>query len=95
MNKQALDIDHLAKLVRLRLSDEEKQSLSQQLHSIVDYCSKIAAADVDNLEPMVHSFEHASNVWAEDVPNDEMSRDYLSKNAPEMKENQIVIPKVL
>lgn len=95
MNEQALDIDHLAKLVRLRLSDEEKQRLSQQLQSIVEYCSKVAAADVTNLEPMVHSFEHASNVWAEDVPNEGISKDYLSENAPEMKENQIVVPKVL
>ena len=95
MNKQALDIDHLAKLVRLRLSDEEKQRLSQQLHSIVEYCSKVAAADVAGLEPMVHSFEHTSNVWAEDVPSEEVVVDHLSENASEMKENQIVVPKVL
>ena len=95
MNEQMLPIDHLAKLARIQLSEEEKSKLKQQLQSIIGYCSKVASADVADLEPMVHSFEHDANIWAEDIPAERISVDYLSQNAPEMKENQIVVPKVL
>ncbi len=95
MSEQMLPIDHLAKLARIQLSEGEKSKLKQQLQSIVGYCSKVASVDVSDLEPMVHSFEHDANIWAEDVPAEKVSVDYLSQNAPEMKENQIVVPKVL
>ena len=95
MSEEKLDIDHLAKLARIQLPEEEKKQLLQQLQSIVGYCSKVASADTENLEPMVHSFEHDDNVWAEDIPEMESGTDYLTQNAPEIKENQIVVPKVL
>ncbi len=95
MSNQNLDIDHLAKLARIRLSEEEKAQLLQQLQSIVGYCSKVATAQVDSLEPMVHSFDHDENIWHEDTPKTIETTDYLTQNAPEIKENQIVVPKVL
>lgn len=95
MSDSNLDIDHLAKLARIHLSEEEKTQLFQQLQSIVGYCSKVANAQVDSLEPMVHSFEHDENIWHEDTPKAVDTTDYLTQNAPEIKENQIVVPKVL
>ena len=44
MSEPKLDIDHLAKLARIRLSEEEKLRLMEQLQSIVGYCSKVVAA---------------------------------------------------
>ena len=95
MSDQNLDINHLAKLARIQLSDEEKTQLLQQLQSIVGYCSKVVNAQVDDLEPMVHSFDHDENIWHEDTPKTTDITDYLTQNAPEIKENQIVVPKVL
>ncbi len=95
MSELSLNLDHLSKLARIQLPEDEKRYLSQQLQSIVGYCSKVASADVDHLEPMVHSFEHEGNVWAEDEIAEGDTVDFLSQNAPEIKENQIVIPKVL
>ena len=92
-----INIDHLAKLARIDLSDKEKETFLNQLQDIVAYCSKIVAAKVDDLEPMVHSFEQNGNFWFEDAEDTEMpkTRDYILLNAPESKENQIVVPKVL
>lgn len=95
MSEEKLDIDHLAKLARIQLPEKEKKQLLQQLQSIVGYCSKVASANVDNLEPMVHSFDHGDNTWSEDIPEEVFEVDYLSQNAPDIKENQIVVPKVL
>ena len=95
MSETKLDIEHLAKLARIRLSEDEKLRLMEQLQSIVGYCSKVVAAETQNLEPLVHAFEHDSNMWGEDIPNTPEFVDYLTQNAPEIKENQIVVPKVL
>lgn len=95
MSEPTLDIDHLAKLARIRLSEEEKLRLMEQLQSIVGYCSKVVAAKTEDLEPLVHAFEHEENTWSEDIPDSTEPTDYLTQNAPEIKENQIVVPKVL
>lgn len=95
MSEPKLDIDHLAKLARIRLSEEEKLRLMEQLQSIVGYCSKVVAAKTENLEPLVHAFEHEENTWDEDIPDAMEPADFLTENAPEIKENQIVVPKVL
>ena len=95
MNESKLDIDHLAKLARIQLSETEKQHLMEQLQSIVGYCSKVVAAQTENLEPLVHAFEHEENTWDEDIPDPIEDTDYLTQNAPEIKENQIVVPRVL
>ena len=95
MNETNIDIEHLAKLARIRLAEEEKRYLMEQLQSIVGYCSKVMAAKTENLEPLVHSFEQEVNTWGEDIPAAQENVDYISQNAPELKENQIVVPKVL
>lgn len=96
MSEQTFNLEHLSKLARIRLSEEEKSAWMPQMEAIIGYCSKLAAADVDGLEPMVHPFEQETNVWFEaDVPEPVSHVDFLSANAPEMKENQIVVPKVL
>ena len=96
MSDPVLNIEHLAKLARIQITGEEKLQLMQQLQSIVGYCSKLSKADVDGLEPLVHSFEYTANVWAEeDTAEEKPFVDYLTQNAPEIKENQIVVPKVL
>lgn len=96
MSEPTFNLEHLSKLARIRLSEEEKSALTPQMEAIIGYCSKLVAADVDGLEPMVRPFEQETNVWfEEDVPETASQVDFLSANAPEMKENQIVIPKVL
>lgn len=95
MSEPKMDIDHIAKLARIQLSESEKLHLMEQLQSIVGYCSKVVAVPTDNLEPLVHAFEHEENTWDEDIPDDIEPTDYLTQNAPEIKENQIVVPKVL
>lgn len=91
-----IDIDHLAKLARIELDGHKRETFLNQLQDIVGYCSKVCEAGVENLEPRVHSFSHEGNFWAEDIPEyPEDGVDFLSRNAPEMKEKQIVVPRVL
>ncbi|MDR0755665.1 MAG: Asp-tRNA(Asn)/Glu-tRNA(Gln) amidotransferase subunit GatC [Puniceicoccales bacterium] len=96
MTHAEINIDHLAKLARIQLDGYMRETFLNQLQNIVGYCSKVCEVDVENLEPLVHSFSHEDNFWAEDVPEyREDGVDFLSRNAPEMKEKQIVVPRVL
>jgi len=50
----AQEIDHLARLARLRLTAEERERLGRELGSILDYVAKLAELDLDTVPPMSH-----------------------------------------
>jgi len=90
-----IDIDYVANLARIELSQEEKAKLGGQLDDILGYFDKLNAVNVDGVEPMAHA--HAvTNVWREgDEPGPTYSPEVLIKMAPESRENQVVVPKVV
>ena len=90
-----MDIDYVANLARLELSDDEKAKLGGQLDDILGYFEKLNAVDVDGVEPMAHA-RPVYNVWREgDEAGETYSPEVLTKMAPEQRENQVVVPKVV
>ena len=90
-----MDIDYVANLARLDMSEEEKAKLGGQLDDILGYFEKLKAVDVDGVEPMAHA-NKVYNVWREgDAPGATYSPEVLTKMAPELRENQVVVPKVV
>ncbi|MGK0176488.1 MAG: aspartyl-tRNA(Asn)/glutamyl-tRNA(Gln) amidotransferase subunit C [Zhongshania aliphaticivorans] len=90
-----IDIDYVANLARLELSEEEKGKLGAQLKDILGYFDKLNAVDVENVEPMAHA-HRVFNVWREgDEPGETYSPEVLMQMAPEHRENQVVVPKVM
>ena len=94
MSDKTIDIDYVAKLARIELTDEERVKYSAQLEQILDYFKKLSAVDVEGVEPSAHAHS-IYNVWREDVPTVGMSIDDALLNAPAKRENQIVVPKVV
>ncbi len=90
----SIDIDYVATLARIELTDEEREQFSSQLEDILDYFERIKAVDVAGIEPTAHAFP-IYNVWEEDVPEPGLSPDEALLNAPEQRGNQIVVPKVV
>jgi aspartyl-tRNA(Asn)/glutamyl-tRNA(Gln) amidotransferase subunit C len=90
-----IDIDYVANLARIELSAAEKAKLGSQLDDILGYFDKLNAVDVDGVEPMAHA--HAvSNIWREgDQPGETYRPEVLTKMAPETRDNQVVVPKVV
>ncbi len=66
MNKIVVDIDHLADLARLDLTDEEKAIIAPQLNNILTYVGKLAEVDTSGVSPNV-SITDLRNIWREDV----------------------------
>ncbi|MFW6217574.1 MAG: Asp-tRNA(Asn)/Glu-tRNA(Gln) amidotransferase subunit GatC [Verrucomicrobiota bacterium] len=90
-----IDIDYVANLARIELSDEEKSKLGSQLEDILGYFDKINQVNVDGVEPMAHAHP-VFNVWREgDEPGETYPPETLMRMAPEFRDNQIVVPKVV
>ncbi|MFP4156875.1 MAG: Asp-tRNA(Asn)/Glu-tRNA(Gln) amidotransferase subunit GatC [Opitutales bacterium] len=90
-----IDIDYVANLARIELTAAEKAKLGAQLEDILGHFDKLSAVDVDGVEPMAHA--HAvSNVWREgDTPGPVFDPEVLIAMAPEARDNQVVVPKVV
>jgi aspartyl-tRNA(Asn)/glutamyl-tRNA(Gln) amidotransferase subunit C len=90
-----IDIDYVANLARIEISDDEKSKLGSQLDDILGYFEKLNAVDVDGVEPMAHAHPVA-NVWREgDQPGPVLDPEVLMHMAPDSRENQVVVPKVV
>jgi aspartyl/glutamyl-tRNA(Asn/Gln) amidotransferase C subunit len=87
-------VRHVAKLARLRLTDEQVVRYQGQLESILGHISKLNAVDVGDVEPMAHPMP-LNNRLAEDVPVQPMPVEALLRNAPAVEGRFLAVPKVL
>lgn len=89
-----LNIDRIANLARLALTPEEKAKFSAQLADVLTNIEKLKQVDVTGVEPTAHAFP-IYNVWADDVAKPGLSVEDALRNAPEKRDNMIVVPKVV
>ncbi len=89
-----LDIDYVAQLARIALTDDEKASFAKQLGHVLHYMEKLREVDVAGVEPMAHAFDLA-NVWQADEPRAGLSAEDAIRNAPAARDNMFVVPKVI
>lgn len=89
-----IDIDYVAKLARIELTDDEKITYSRQLGQILEYFERLSKIDVSGVKPSAHA--HAIyNVMRDDVETPAMSVSDALMNAPASRENQVCVPKVV
>lgn len=89
-----LDINYVARLARLALSDEEKETYARQLRQVLGHMDKLSAVDTEGVEPTAHSFP-LTNVLEADEPREPLPVTEVLRNAPQSRDNQIVVPKVV
>lgn len=87
-------VRHVAKLSRLRLSDEEVHRMAEQLSAVLDYVSQLSELNVEGVEPMAHAME-LTNVWREDVPGATLTAEQVLANAPQKDPPFFKVPKVI
>lgn len=89
------DVLHLAKLSSLQLSDDEIESLQNDLGNILEYVKQLSELDTSGVEP-TYQVTDLENVWRDDtVQQHAADREKLLVLAPDSAENQIKVPKVL
>ena len=87
-------VAHVARLARLRLSDDELIQFTGQLASVLEYAAEIAELDVDDLEPMAHPLP-LHNVLREDAPEPTLDRDVVFAEAPAAEDRRFKVPRIL
>lgn len=89
------DVQYLARLSNLQLTDDETEGLRADLENILGYVQQLSELDTSGVEP-TYQVTDLENVWREDVVDDYgISRDELLALAPESEAGQIKVPKVL
>lgn len=76
-----IDIEHLAKLANLPLTEQEKQKFEKQLQEILSYISKLNEVDTKKVEPIGH-ITGLVNVTRPDEAKSSLNQDDVLKNAP-------------
>jgi len=88
------DVEHVANLARLELTDEEKQEYLTQMNAILKYAQQLNSLHTDGVEPTSHAMLF-SNVMREDCPHQSLDLQLVFTNAPEVEEGQFKVPAVL
>lgn len=88
------DVEHVANLARLELSDTEKEQFEGQLNAILKYAEKLNELNTDEIEPTSHVLPLA-NVMREDEVRPSWPIEKVLRNAPEEEDGQFKVPAVL
>lgn len=91
------DLEHVAWLCRLELSEEEKEKYTLQFNSILDYFSQIDEVNTDGVEPTYHVLQ-LSNVFREDeagTPACSLSQEEALENAPRKQDGFFKAPRMM
>jgi aspartyl-tRNA(Asn)/glutamyl-tRNA(Gln) amidotransferase subunit C len=90
------DVEHVARLARLALSEEEKERYTAQLESILEYIDKLNTLDTSKVPPTSHVLP-LSNVWRDDKaePYRLGSQEDILKNAPEAEGPFFKVKKII
>lgn len=84
----------VARLARLRLTDEEEALFSLQLTRILDFIDELRELDTSAVQPFVHATE-ASNVFGADLPGETLGSERALAGAPDRDGDKFRVPRVI
>ena len=87
-------VQHIAMLARLKLSDAEYAESVEKLSKIVDFVDQLSQADTTGVVPMAHPFDAAQRLRP-DAITESNDRDLYQQNAPETAAGHYLVPKVI
>ena len=94
MSLTRAEVEKIALLSRLLLSEDELQRMTVQLGGILGYMDLLAEVDTTGVEPMAHARD-LSNVFRDDVVRPSLDREQALANAPHRDAECYLVPAVL
>lgn len=85
-----IDVDKVAKLANLSLSQKEKQAFQEQLEEILSYFSQLDKLNTQNIQPIDH-ITGLENIEREDVTAPSLSQEDAIQNAPKTHNGFFVV----
>jgi aspartyl-tRNA(Asn)/glutamyl-tRNA(Gln) amidotransferase subunit C len=89
-----IDIEHVARLARLALTDEEKEQLRRQLAVILEHAAKVGEVAADDVPPTAYAIARA-NVYREDEPEPSLPQPEALANAPEQEDGRFKVVRIV
>ena len=89
-------VDHIAKLARIKLTEKEEEKFANDLSSILDYIDKLNEVDTKNVKP-IQQITELNNITRSDIVTNKKqeTRDQILNQAPETQNNYFKVPKIL
>ena len=94
MSLTLADVEKIAHLARLELTEAEKKQYLEQLSAILDYAERLNELDLTDIPPTSHAIAQ-QNIMRPDVAEPSLPMDDLLHSAPQQKDNQFVVQAVL
>lgn len=91
---QRSEVEYVAKLAKLELSEEEMQSFTKQLGSILGYIHNLEKIDTNHLEPAAHILSQ-NNIFREDSVQKSSASELVLLNAPQREGRYFQTPQIL
>jgi len=88
------EVEHVARLARLALREDEIESLTSQLGSILDHVAQVSALDTRDVPPTAHPLPLV-NVLRPDVVRPTLPRDEVLAAAPDAEDGRFRVPRIL
>jgi aspartyl-tRNA(Asn)/glutamyl-tRNA(Gln) amidotransferase subunit C len=89
-----IDIEHVARLARLELSDQEKERLREQLGVILENAAKVGEVATDDVPPTAYAIPRA-NVLRPDEVTPSLTTAEVLANAPEVESDRFKVPRIV
>ena len=87
-------VDHVARLARLDLSEEERERMRVELSQILEHAEQVQALDLDGVEAKSHSVPLKNAVRADEV-TPSLPQEAALRNAPETEDGRFKVPRII
>lgn len=87
-------VRHIARLARIKMSDEEIEALAPELNNILGWIEQLGEVNTDGVEPLTAVIDNKLRL-RDDVVNDGNCRDEVLANAPGAEHGFFAVPKVI
>lgn len=88
------EVEHLAHLARLQLTDDELSNYAIQLSAIVDAVARVSEVAADDIPPTSHPIP-VTNVFRADVAKPGLDRAQVAAQAPAWEDERFRVPRIL
>ena len=89
-----MDIEKVAKLARLELSEDEKKTFGSQMEQILTYMEQLNRIDTTGVEPMSHAIP-IHNVFREDEVKPSVPQEEVLAIAPDQEDGHFKVPRII
>ena len=94
MDGDRIDIDHLARLAALRLSDRERRGALRDLQRIVSMVDRMQSVDTDGVAPLAHPLDSTQRLRS-DAATEAVDRAHYQAGAPAIRDGLYIVPRVV